>query len=128
MTLSARRGVLDDSGVIAQHDAPGVVAGCKVVSLQVTTTPMRRAGAQRSSTLPGGPSPTTRRVELLVAAGETIICEACGHDHQVFDLDGSPRLQAIRCDNRTIPVGMENRRFPPQSPRPARSSEHELMQ
>ena len=50
-------------------------------------------------------------VDPLVGDGDTVECERCGDSHEVFTLDGVPRLQAVRCGERTLPVAMENQRF-----------------
>ena len=52
-----------------------------------------------------------------VKDGDVLACARCGGSHEVFTLDGVPRLQVVRCGSSTLPVGIENERIPDAPPR-----------
>jgi len=86
-----------------------LLEGSTVVPMPVTRAALVTAVHSRLRAK-GTPS-QSRSVDPLVGDGEVLDCEHCGDAHVVFTLDGEPRLQAVRCGSRTIPVGMENQRF-----------------
>jgi hypothetical protein len=115
VVLRALRSHHPDTPRIVEVPGPATVRhgelleGSTVVAMPITRTTFLRA--VRSSAGAGEAPDLHKSVDPLVGDGDTLECEHCGDTHEVFTLDGVPRLQAVRCGDRTIPVAMENQRF-----------------
>ena len=100
--------IVEVPGPAAKRHAE-LLEGSTVLSMPTTRATLLRAVR---SCAPRKASPERdRSVDPLVGDGDTVECERCGDTHEVFTLDGVPRLQAVRCGDRTLPVAMENQRF-----------------